>query len=293
MGLIYIIKNNCNDKVYVGQTTTSMKQRWNHHVTSAKNNLDSSMVLYNAMRKYGVENFYIELLEGNIVGTDLLNKREKHWIGYYNSLIPTGYNVREGGEDCGRREVYKIDLTTNDIVTKYDSLNQAAEENDINPSNLSKVCRGIECSCKGFKWSYVDEYDKEKIKNKKPKTLNRAIYQIDNKTGEIIKKFKNIAEAVRLTNVNQPTLSMCLNGKYRTANGYNWCYVDEYDKNTFITKSQFKKVLQLDKTTDKLIKEWGGAKEAAKAVGCYVGNIRAVCSGKHKTAKGYKWKYVE
>ena len=76
MGLIYIIKNNCNDKVYVGQTTTSMKQRWNHHVTSAKNNLDSSMVLYNAMRKYGVENFYIELLEGNIVGTDLLNKRE-------------------------------------------------------------------------------------------------------------------------------------------------------------------------------------------------------------------------
>lgn len=293
MGLIYIIKNNCNDKVYVGQTTTSMNQRWNHHITSAKNNLDSSMVIYNAMRKYGIENFYIELLENNIAGTDVLNEREKYWINYYNSLIPNGYNVREGGEDCGRREVYKIDLVTNDVITKYDSLNQAAEENDIDPSNLSKVCRGIECSCKGFKWSYVDEYDKEKIKNKNPKILNRAVYQIDNKTGEIIKKFNDIAEAVRLTNVNQPTLSMCLNGKYRTANGYNWCYVDEYNKNTFITKSQFKKVLQLDKTTDKLIKEWNSAKEAAKAVGCCVENIGVVCRGKHKTAKGYKWKYAE
>lgn len=32
MGLIYIIKNHRNNKVYVGQTTTSMKQRWNHHI---------------------------------------------------------------------------------------------------------------------------------------------------------------------------------------------------------------------------------------------------------------------
>lgn len=293
MGLIYIIKNHCNDKVYVGQTTTSMKQRWNHHIISAKNNLEPSMVLYNAMRKYGIANFYIELLEDNIVGTDSLNEREKYWINYHNSLVPNGYNVREGGEDCGRREVYKIDSITNDIVTKYDSLNQAAEENNIDPSNLSKVCRGIECSCNGFKWSYVDEYDKEKIKNKKSKVLNRAIYQIDNKTGEIIKKFKNMAEAVRLTNVNQPTLSMCLSGKYKTAKGYSWCYVDKYDKDTFITKSKFKKVLQLDKTTDKLIKEWGSAKEAAKTIGCYAESITAACNGKRKTAKGYKWKYVE
>lgn len=292
MGLIYIIKNHCNNKVYVGQTTTSMKQRWNHHITSAKNNFEPSMVLYKAMRKHGVANFYVELLEDNIVGTDSLNEREKYWINYYDSLVPNGYNVREGGEDCGRREVYKIDSITNDIVAKYDSLNQAAEENNIDPSNLSKVCRGIECSCKGFKWSYTDEYDEEKIKNKNPKVLNRAIYQIDNRTGEIIKKFKNMAEATRLTNVKQSTLSMCLSGKYKTANGYNWCYADEYDKDTFIIKSKFKKVLQLDKTTNKLIKEWSSAKEAAKVIGCYTNTIAAACNGKRKTAKGYKWKYV-
>lgn len=292
MGLIYIIKNHCNNKVYVGQTTTSMKQRWNHHITSAKNNFEPSMVLYKAMRKYGVANFYVELLEDNIVGTGSLNEREKYWINYYGSLVPNGYNVREGGEDCGRREVYKIDSITNDIVAKYDSLNQAAEENNIDPSNLSKVCRGIECSCKGFKWSYADEYDEEKIKNKSPKALSRAIYQIDNKTGEIIKEFKNMAEAVRLADVSQPTLSMCLSGKYKTANGYNWCYADEYDKDTFIIKSKFKKVLQLDKTTDKLIKEWSSAKEAAEVIGCCTNTIAAACNGKRKTAKGYKWKYV-
>ena len=293
MGLIYIIKNNCNDKVYIGQTTTSIKHRWDGHLYSAKHNFDQGMILYKAMRKYGIENFYIELLEDNIIGTDSLNRREKYWINQYNSLTPNGYNVREGGEDCGRKEVYKIDPKTNNIIAKYDSLGQAAEENGIDQSNLSKVCRGIESSCSGFKWCYVDEYDKEIIKNKKVKKHEHAIYQINSVTGDVIQRFKSVTEAANATNSNQPTISACLSGRYRTANGYNWCYVDEYNKNTFVTKSQFRKVLQLNKNTDELIKEWNSAKEAAETIGCDVSNIRTVCRGKQKTAKGYKWKYVE
>ena len=102
MGLIYIIKNNCNNKVYVGQTSTSMEHRWKDHIKSAKGNFEPSMILYKAMRKYGIENFYVELVEDSITGTDALNDREKYWIEQYDSLLPNGYNVREGGEDCGR-----------------------------------------------------------------------------------------------------------------------------------------------------------------------------------------------
>lgn len=292
MGLIYIIKNNCNNKVYVGQTSTSMEHRWKDHIKSAKGNFEPSMILYKAMRKYGIENFYVELVEDSITGTDALNDREKYWIEQYDSLLPNGYNVREGGEDCGRREVYKINSATNEIIKRYDSLTQAAEENNIDLSHLSKVCQGKERSCGGYKWCYVDSYDEAHVKNIKTKANKRAIYQIDNMTGEILQEFESITKASRLTNSNQPSISMCLNGKNKTANGYNWCYVDEYDKNSFVLRSRCQKVLQIDKDTDEVINVWSSAKEAANNIGKNGSTIRAACSGKRKTAYGYKWKYL-
>lgn len=99
-----------------------MEHRFKEHIRASKNNYEPSMVLYKAMRKYGIENFYIELLEDNLYGNNLLNEKEKYWIEQYNSLVPFGYNVRQGGEDCGRKEVYKIDIETNKIIEKYDSL---------------------------------------------------------------------------------------------------------------------------------------------------------------------------
>jgi hypothetical protein len=36
------------------------------------------MIIYNAIRKYGANKFYVEELE--CVDTDLLNERERYWI---------------------------------------------------------------------------------------------------------------------------------------------------------------------------------------------------------------------
>lgn len=292
MGLIYIIKNNCNDKVYIGQTTTSIEHRWKDHIRSARGNFEPSMVLYKAIRKYGVKNFYVELLEDNITGTELLNDREKYWIEQYDSLIPNGYNVRDGGEDCGRKEVYKINSETNQIIEKYDSLTQASEENNIDLSQLSKTCKRKGNSCGGYKWCYVDDYNEDYIKRVKPKPNKRAVYQIDSVTGDILQEFESIIDAAKLTHGNPSAISMCLCGKYRTSNNYNWCYVDEYDKNNFNQQSKFKKVLQINKHTNEVVKEWNSAKEAAKFIGCDASEIRKVCRGKQKTSHGYKWEYL-
>jgi len=50
---------------------------------------------YRAMRKYGEENFYIELLE--TVAIESLNDREKYWIKQYDSYY-NGYNSTFGGD---------------------------------------------------------------------------------------------------------------------------------------------------------------------------------------------------
>lgn len=292
MGLIYIIKNICNDKVYIGQTTKAMEHRFKEHIRASKNNYEPSMVLYKAMRKYGIENFYVELLENNLYGNNLLNEKEKYWIEQYNSLVPFGYNVRQGGEDCGRKEVYKIDIETNEIIEKYDSLAQASEDNNVDISHLSKVCQGKEKSCGGYKWCYVSDYNLNYIQSIIPKAHKRPIYQIDIITGEILDKFESIAEASRRTRTNAASISECLHGVNKTANEYNWCYVEMYDEDKFVTKSRCHQILQIDKETNSIIKQWISAKIAADTLGYNASTIRSACSGERKTAYGYKWKYL-
>lgn len=58
--VIYKIVNHINNKVYVGQTTRSLKKRWRRHLSDV-NKLDYP--IYKAMRKHGVENFSVEEID--------------------------------------------------------------------------------------------------------------------------------------------------------------------------------------------------------------------------------------
>lgn len=91
---IYIIKNNINNKVYIGQAINAQK-RFISHKSRAKTNSDNSPIHY-AMNKYGIENFYMEILESQI---ENYNEREQYWIQEYNSLTPNGYNILKGGDE--------------------------------------------------------------------------------------------------------------------------------------------------------------------------------------------------
>ena len=93
-GRIYIIRNTINNKVYIGQTKVSLKLRFQNHLSAARKGKD--YIIGKAIRKYGEENFYIELLEECTI--EELNEREKYWIFYFNSTNNKfGYNVSIGG----------------------------------------------------------------------------------------------------------------------------------------------------------------------------------------------------
>lgn len=93
-GRIYIIRNTVNDKVYIGQTKVSLKLRFQNHLSAARKGKD--YIIGKAIRKYGEEKFYIELLEECTI--EELNEREKYWISYFNSTNNKfGYNISIGG----------------------------------------------------------------------------------------------------------------------------------------------------------------------------------------------------
>lgn len=99
--IIYKITNKINGKVYVGQTTRTLEERYRGHLSRAERGDKGH--LYPAMRKYGYNNFKCEIIE-EIDDTlpnanQLLNEREIYWIKYYDSTNnKKGYNITLGGD---------------------------------------------------------------------------------------------------------------------------------------------------------------------------------------------------
>lgn len=92
-GFIYIIRNTVNSKVYIGQTKVSVQTRWQEHLRHAKY---GDQIINRAMRKYGIDKFYIETLE--ICSIDAIDYREMYYIDLYDSTDKSkGYNVSIGG----------------------------------------------------------------------------------------------------------------------------------------------------------------------------------------------------
>ena len=93
---IYKITNLVNGKVYIGQSQ-NIKERWKDHRTDYKR---GEVILYRAMRKYGIDNFSFEVIEECSV--DELNEKEIYYIAEYNSYIyaenSNGYNMTIGGD---------------------------------------------------------------------------------------------------------------------------------------------------------------------------------------------------
>ena len=112
--LIYKITNQINNKCYIGQTIKSGEQRWKEHKAHAfgSHPNDQNKTLYQAIRKYGVDNFTFEILQDNIETYEQLDKAEIYWIDFYNSFVK-GYNETFGGQ-----RYHKI-LPNEEIIQDY------------------------------------------------------------------------------------------------------------------------------------------------------------------------------
>lgn len=94
MGVIYKITNMINQKCYIGYTTTSFQVRMRKH---KNDDVKCDIVLGRAISKYGWDNFKCEIIKESENKEELL-ELEKYYIKFFNSKIPNGYNMTDGGE---------------------------------------------------------------------------------------------------------------------------------------------------------------------------------------------------
>jgi hypothetical protein len=94
-GYIYKITNILNGKCYCGLTTRAVEDRWAQHIQQTRRK--SPRGISAAIKAYGHDNFYIEVIDYANCLKDLLDK-EQLAIDKHETLAPKGYNLTPGGE---------------------------------------------------------------------------------------------------------------------------------------------------------------------------------------------------
>lgn len=169
---IYIIKNNINEKVYIGQSI-NIENRCRTHFSKGSpdaslNQTEMKNGLHSDMRKYGRENFYYEVLEE--CEKDKLDEREKYWISYYDSF-KNGYNGTPGGsfydenitvgENNGRSKLLEEDVRY--IRECYNNHIPFREVYEIYKNKISK--KGLQNVWHFITWVHIyPEYHTEENK---------------------------------------------------------------------------------------------------------------------------------
>jgi len=155
---IYKITNLINGKCYIGLDTGPCEElrRWNSHKSGYKTHKGKSK-LYNAFKKYGIENFICEIIDNSKTAAEL-RIREEFWIKTLNTC-KSGYNIlpsANGGwtlADMSEEDrKIKIEackkgfIKTNEIKWKLASPEIIQNNKDIARKNLNIFYEGTDRS---------------------------------------------------------------------------------------------------------------------------------------------------
>lgn len=303
-GYIYKIINDIYpDKIYIGQTLRTVKERWYDHKSQIKKHIHTDK-LHNLMCKYGIEHFRIESIEKCAALTKkelilILNEKEKYYINKFDSYY-NGLNATKGGRDSvdhKMRPVTKYSLY-GEKIKDYESIDSLKEEFDV-VNCIYECCSG---KCKyayGFIWRYKeDKLDKFILPNdneiKEAIIRFNAINKIDKYDcyGNKVCTYKNVDEASKLNNVDRNKIISCCTGRCIYVNTFIYRFsCDKFD--TYKYYSDKPKLVEKRSLNGELICIYPSSREAGRDMGLNGSQISAACRGKYKQSYGYIWKYVE
>lgn len=129
------------------------------------------------------------------------------------------------------------------FIAEYSSQKEAALlvfGNERYHKSISGCCRGDRKEAKGYIWRYKTDNYPNKIKlclADRYKNNKKAVYQIDPATEEIIAEYSSTKEAaMQFSKSTYSSISLCCNGKYKTAFGFKWKYKN-YDNKIDINQN--------------------------------------------------------
>lgn len=271
--IVYIHINKINEKVYIGQTCKSFKSRCGVKGKNYKN----STHFWNAINKYGWNNFEHNILYTNLTGNEA-NEIERQLILKYNSNNQNyGYNMDDGGNNGNK----KSEETKNKL--------RKSKLGELNPNYGKKFSKETR-----LRMSESTSGENHPMYNKHHTNETKLKISLKNKgvkldgckrrafTKEHINSLREQNLGKKLTYETKQKMSMSKKGHFVS--------IETRNK---IAEKKSKPIFQIDKNTNKIIKEFKSATFASRELNIPSSNINSCCLGKRKTAGGYKWKYKE
>ena len=217
-GKIYKIVNNVNGLVYIGCTINSLTQRFNEHLYRCFKT-DYKSKLYNSIKKYGTENFSIELIEE--CELNVIYETEKKYVEMYDSYN-NGLNSTLGGEGClGYTHSPEIRQKISENVKNgkshkgksYDILygDKASEEREKRRLSVKNS------------WGLISEEDKlNRINKGKETKQKKSKYGVD-----LVREIKQkINEGLTIKEFKKSYPNVRPNFYYELKNGISWSNIN-------------------------------------------------------------------
>jgi group I intron endonuclease len=217
-GYIYKITNKKNGLIYIGCTTSSLDKRFKSHLSRCLNSKYKSK-LYNSMKKYGQENFTIELIEE--CDFNLIYETEKKYINQYDSYN-NGLNTTIGGEGClGYVHSPEIRVKISEAVKNGNSHKGKTYE-ELYGDNADEQKEKRRLSVKNG-WESISDNEREKRVNKSKETKQK-----NSKFGvELVKEIKQkIKEGLKVKQLKELYPHIRENFFYELKNGRSWTNIN-------------------------------------------------------------------
>lgn len=203
--LIYIITNDINDKVYIGQTTKTLENRIMTHHNSMISGVNTH--IYNAMRKYGWDKFHFREI-ATAESQEDLDYLEQYYIAKYNS-VKNGYNMAFGGSTNTMdspvvKAKHDAKMKSPEVRKQISESMKASYAERGGPSeehrkHLSESRKALYASEKGqevrakFRQSFKLSSEHFKALND---VKNKSVYCID-ELGHVVAEFERVKDAAK------------------------------------------------------------------------------------------------
>ena len=198
-------------KRYIGATRNSVEERAGNNGSGYR----GCTTFYNAIQKYGWDNFEHVILESNL-DVDEAFLKEKYYISLFDTTNPLyGYNISPGGAGCISEDGSKrIKLAQKKKKAPIGRVVPKDERQKISDSvkkyhSKHKTKKG-ECPIE------------VKEKNKESKRYENKIIVKKDMRGKILSIYESSGTASLENNINQKQISAVINGEQKTAGGFVW-----------------------------------------------------------------------
>lgn len=307
-------------KVYIGITCKVPEKRWGTNGYYYR----KQTVFYNAIKKYGWENFKHEILFRNLTHDEAVKKEielisfyKSNCSKYYNPMY--GYNQTDGGE--GQSGYVFSDKRKREMSKRMSGENNPFYGKCHSQETINRLSQNRKGNGLGKDNPNYGNYWSDEQKEKASKMMIGNVISVDTKeklskslkgkNNPMFKKQQSV-ESVQKNKNNQPNTKKvrcielnivfdCISECARYFNVSPGCISSACRRNHLCKNYHFEIIstnkgvnreIYMCDMNENIIKKYNSPKEASDDLNIRINNIWNALRGDQKTAHGYIWKYA-